>query len=477
MTFSNIRIVIAAFVCALATGLPFASAQTAPVYRVDELGFLDGGTSLVGVAMNANGDVAGYATDANGVAHAIRWTEAGGLEDLGLNGGTQSIASAINHGGDVVGSYWDQDGVSHPFIAPRGGRMTDLTPRYPEILELTAISNNGRLAGSTVNFNAFRTEIDGTLRVLTSRITEAFAINDDGMVAGSLWPDASMSVPGNAFRYSDAEGLVDLGTISGGWSAARAINRTGVVVGWSGGTDTLLPHAFRAAPGQPMQDLGVVPGGFLGGISGATAINDAGEVVGYADGESTETPFLFTDAGGMINLRGVLPAADADRLLLDTATAINGAHQITATFFDPSGATYSTVRLTPIAPAVAGPVLSPTVDVPFLIPANRRMVTVTVDPHVVDANDPRPSCAITRVVDSAQWWRGYDPDVRIVGALRVSLRAEHAPLGFDRIYRITVACSDRFGKKSQADVNVVVPHEDRRWDRNRWNGRGWLPWW
>jgi probable HAF family extracellular repeat protein len=83
---------------------------------------------------------------------------------------------------------------------------------------------------------------------LTATVSAAFSINDEGTIAGSLWPDQSLSVPEHAFRYSDAAGLEDLGTVSGGWSVARAQNRTGITVGWSGGTET---HVDVVVPPDP----------------------------------------------------------------------------------------------------------------------------------------------------------------------------------------------------------------------------------
>jgi probable HAF family extracellular repeat protein len=94
------------------------------VYQVEDLGFIGGSNYLVGIAMNTHGDAAGWATGADGVLRAFRWTQAGGLEDLGTNGGQSAMASAINDDGDVVGKYWDQEGSEHPFIAKRGGVLT-----------------------------------------------------------------------------------------------------------------------------------------------------------------------------------------------------------------------------------------------------------------------------------------------------------------------------------------------------------------
>jgi probable HAF family extracellular repeat protein len=59
-----------------------ALAQAPRYYRVDDLGSL-GGQYLVALAINNNGDVAGYGDLADGTLHAFRWTASGKLEDLG----------------------------------------------------------------------------------------------------------------------------------------------------------------------------------------------------------------------------------------------------------------------------------------------------------------------------------------------------------------------------------------------------------
>ena len=78
------------------------------------LGTLGGGTS-VGVAINAQGQVAGSADTADGVRHAFRWTPSGGMLDLGTLGGTFSSGQAINAPGQVTGYAATADGGTHAF--------------------------------------------------------------------------------------------------------------------------------------------------------------------------------------------------------------------------------------------------------------------------------------------------------------------------------------------------------------------------
>ena len=92
-----------------------ASAQVPDAYRIEDLGSF-GGRSLVGIAINANGDVAGVGEMPDGTYHAFRWTRTGGLEDLGANGGWFAQAFGINDNGDIVSMYLDDGDSQHGFI-------------------------------------------------------------------------------------------------------------------------------------------------------------------------------------------------------------------------------------------------------------------------------------------------------------------------------------------------------------------------
>lgn len=440
-----------------------ATADTVRVYTIEDLGFLNGGQYMIGLAMNASGDIAGYATMADGTTHAIRWTAAGGTEDLGARGGRLSQAFGINDRGDVVGVYLDQNSQPHPFIAPRGGVMTDLNAQYPGLLRVNGINNYGQLTGFTAQGvflateAAFMTRLDGSVQSLAPYGGEGWAINDDAWVAGFGWSDLSAARTEVAFRYSDATGYESLGTLDRGRSSAMSINRDGVVAGWAGGLNGIPARAFRAKLGQPAQDLGVLPYGFYGGWAEGYSINDAGDVVGVADGRYSWTPFLYTDADGLIDLRYRIPTTLQPIFVLDRAMAINNLGQILALYHDSTGRT-GTLRFTPVT-AFLGPAVSPTVDQPVLPQKDNKMVQVIVDPHVTDDYDPQPSCRIARVVNSEAPSSGPDPDVEITSFLSVNLRATRQGTGAGRTYTITVSCTDALNVTSTADVVVTVPHD------------------
>jgi len=324
-----------------------ASAQVPVTYRVQDLGTFGG--DLVGLAVNRNGDVAGYAFMPDGICHAIRWTRAGGLEDLGTNGGFIAQAFGINDNGDVVGSYATNAGgvtQSHGFLARRGGAIEDLSTPERQILRVDAITNDGRIAGmlmtSSLQTNAFRTLADGTLVNLGSPLfaSAASRMNAEGEIAGVEIHNQSDDQQ-RAFLFTAAAGSVDLGSLGGTASKASSINNDGVVVGWSTGARE-LPQAFRARPGRPMEPLDGWPEGAAGG---ANDINDFGSIVGAMG----SVAFIYGPGTGVVDLNSRLAPADRNRVLTD-ATAISASGDIVALYHDATS--YRTVLLTPVVDKV-----------------------------------------------------------------------------------------------------------------------------
>jgi probable HAF family extracellular repeat protein len=97
--------------------------------------------------------------------------------------------------------------------------------------------------------------------------------------------------------------MVDLGTLTlGGASSATDVNGAGQVVGY--GSAAQVPsdtHAFSWTQAGGMVDLGT-----LGGDSFAAAVNDAGQVVGFSATavccRRNYAAFSWTQAGGMVEL-------------------------------------------------------------------------------------------------------------------------------------------------------------------------------
>ena len=297
-------------------GAPASGNSTAEVFNINSqrlvnLGTLAGGALSFGRGINDAGQVVGYSQiDSVGDAHAFLWSSATGMVDLGtLPGYTQSGAAAINDSGQVVGgaSYDPKDGTHgarSAFLYTSAGGMIDL----------------GTLGGY---FGA------------------ASAINDAGQVVGTSTtappvPDffgtGQPYAPTYAFVWSEATGMVNLGTLPGdNTSEATAINDSGEVVGDSqlvkGGGMGEITHAFLYTGEGGMIDLGT-----LGGEdSAATGVNDSGLVIGDSsiDPGNVNAPsyaFIWSKATGMVNLNSLLPPSSG--WVLNSAIAINNEGQI-----------------------------------------------------------------------------------------------------------------------------------------------------
>jgi hypothetical protein len=98
-----------------------------------------------------------------------------------------------------------------------------------------------------------------------------------------------------------------------------------------------------------------------------------------------------------------------------------------------------------------------------LVPADGRLVTVTIDYDVVDLLDPYAKARIVDVtsseVDPDKKRRYEQPDVVLVNRNTVQLRAERDPGGPGRVYTIEVEGSDRSHNHVTRFIEVRVPAE------------------
>ena len=129
----------------------------------------------------------------------------------------------------------------------------------------------------------------------------ARSVSDNGVVTGFgfIPPENAPTTGFRAFGWTEAGGMVNLGTLPGGeWSGVRCISADGsVIAGWSG--PHLSDHAFRYAGGI-MTDLPPLPGK---AASRAHGISDDGAViVGFSGSNTTGRAFRWTQAGGMTDL-------------------------------------------------------------------------------------------------------------------------------------------------------------------------------
>jgi probable HAF family extracellular repeat protein len=232
-----------------------------PLYTVQDLGTLPGGSFSYAFGINEAGKVVGAASlneSPEGAEEHPFLYSGGVMSDLGTLGGPYAHAVDINDADKVVGSSTtNAEAIERHAFLYSGGQMEDL----------------GTLGGTS----SFATGINEADQVVGAATTSAGAEH-------------------HAFLYNSGV-MSDLGTLGGPESTALAINNTGKVVGRSETSESeignLVEHAFLYDEGATpeMQDLGT----FGGSFSFATGINDADKVVGSAtlSGDAKQHTFLY----------------------------------------------------------------------------------------------------------------------------------------------------------------------------------------
>lgn len=243
---------------------------------ITDLGAIHGRAQSAATAVSGDGTT--VVGNANGVA--FRWTQASGMLDLSPDAGT--LAFAVSRDGSVV--------VGTSLNVPGGGAF-----RWTQASGVVSLGN----------------------LAFGSR-PEARGVSSDGsVIVGTVFtpflviPAISISFL-EAFRWTEATGMVALGTPGPGtFSGATGVSGDGsVIVGFrDGGTFCVIPAVCIAAPVafRWTQATGMVPIGTLngGGISQANAISrDGNVIVGISvDGAANAwRAFRWTQASGMVSL-------------------------------------------------------------------------------------------------------------------------------------------------------------------------------
>lgn len=358
MSFDECRKRCVGIVVFLATSSFFSSSSHAQA-TFQDLGTLPGFGAVSRPVVSANGLVVTGTVNSNTggdlVRRAVRWTEADGLVSLGVPQTwepalTWTEARAVSADGSIVvgnvnedegGFFWSEPdgfsiagsrlwGVDHSGNRAIGTVIGSLSIQFSfariygsdgSITSLgniglglaTGLSSHGAVAvgwttrsGATSFGQAFRSTALGVFEVLGSLPGQDYSIpnatNEDGTVIvglsgqGFAFSDHQPASAANAFRWSTAEGMQDLGTLPGdATSEAFAVSADGkVVVGDSRPLGSPVGRAFLWSEDSGMLDLnahlptlGVDLNGW--GLASATGISADGSVIvgeGWFNGAS-----------------------------------------------------------------------------------------------------------------------------------------------------------------------------------------------
>jgi probable HAF family extracellular repeat protein len=309
-------------ICLLALAQPaFAASIT-----ITSVGLPLGGDSTV-VGINAAGQVAGTTLGGTGLSALgnVFFYSGGTTTNLGQLGGRTAGAAGLNNFGHIVGGVDIPGSGSTSFLYSNGS-----TKYLPAGFAAYSINDLGVIAGAIqfTGYYAAGLYSRGQVTNLgtpgpTFNLSQATAINDKGEVAGFAIDTANNVTA--AFFYSNGV-MTNIGSLSNlPYTTATAINRAGVVVGYSApgnfsgpGTEAFVYYKGRifALP-TPSQVLG----------SQAFGINNRDQIVGsYTTGSpGVSSAFVYSN-GLFIDLNRLLPAGSPWDLA--TAVGINDAGQI-----------------------------------------------------------------------------------------------------------------------------------------------------
>ena len=223
--------------------------------------------------------------------HAFRWTETGGMQDLGALGGPDSTASFVNRRGQIAGAFFTS------FIANPASGVPPLDPFFWEDGKMLDIGTLGGTFGAP-NWMNNRGQVVGFSNVAGDQVSHPFlwdkkngmkdlgllpggmfgsaiAINDDGEIVGQS--DATSFVHAVLWKHG---AIIDLGTVAGDTcSQANWINSQGQAVGFGQADCFNEDHAGLSENGGQFVDLQtlVLPGSGVT-LTNAIFINDEGEI-------------------------------------------------------------------------------------------------------------------------------------------------------------------------------------------------------
>jgi probable HAF family extracellular repeat protein len=250
---------------------------------------------------------------------AFRWSAAGGMVSLGnLRGVARFFGNSTAHdvsddGAVVVGVSENAEFNGEAFLWTEASGMLGLGDLFGGIFD-----------------------------------SAAFGVSGDGQV---IVGQSSSALGDEAFSWTLLGGMTGLGDFAGGLESSAATDASGdgaVIVGWGTASSDENPEgfqsqAFRWTQATGLLSLGDLPGGRF--FSQANAVSADGSVV-VGQGTSGNAPqtagleaFVWTQRRGMRSVRDVLAAAGVDMTgwVLTSATGVSGDGRTVAGFGERNG--------------------------------------------------------------------------------------------------------------------------------------------
>lgn len=209
---------------------------------------------------NDRGVVAGTRNELGGVTRAFVWSVKDGLSFVPVivegASSVRSSAADVNNFGVVAGQVsFPSAGVvqMRAYVWDEATGTTLIPPLGPANVGVTYVSDEGLVVGAS----EMRRPMPGDVR------TTPVASNPG-------------TIPVHAWKWSAADGLVDLGTLGGDHSVAWNADRAGNVYGWAS-DEAGVQHAVKWTVGGGIVDLGGLGGNTLTG-----GLNKHGVVAGWS---------------------------------------------------------------------------------------------------------------------------------------------------------------------------------------------------
>ncbi|MFO1276772.1 MAG: PKD domain-containing protein [Sphaerotilus natans] len=416
------------------------------------IGLLNAGTRSKAHAVNDAGQVVGEADlgivllpAGTLLTHAVLWSRAGGLVDLGSMGYETASAVAINASGQVVGNARSTAGMEHAFFWSSTTGMIDITP--PGSLSSTAMDINAsgqvlgrhlRADGSEGAFLWTRSGGWTELPLYPQHLTDAGQVDVWGWVQqrrlAQLW--------------SPGTGLVDIGSSTWQESWSWGISQSGQVVGGYRLTVAGALRAFSWTAATGPVDLGN-PGGPDGSVTTSIhqTVNRAGQVVGnyrLVEG-GTSAAFVWHASTGMVDLQRQVIDLPAGLLLLNGKSIAENGNILAAT--------NEGLALLSANPVVAASPVLGTIEAADPVATGR---TLDLSAAFTDADKADTHTA------TWSWGDGSRPVAGTVneGGGRGTVTASHA-FGAPGTYTVTLTLTDSTGRSDSTSRDISVYDQSR----------------